>query len=155
MLGLLMIMLIYDKQCNISDQRNTYLPSVQWKTCQTGEVKRPQLLLSLSTSIHYFPLNLYSENLDNSQREAVEFAIQRSDLAVVHGPPGTGKTTTIVEVIRQHVKLKSKVCFSFHFFHSSSMDSVIQGSFLLLAKVWYMVHWLWFCLFIYFFMNQL
>lgn len=54
-------------------------------------------------------IQLFNKNLDNSQREAVEFAIQRSDLAVVHGPPGTGKTTTIVEVIRQHVKLKSKV----------------------------------------------
>ncbi|XP_042224087.1 DNA-binding protein SMUBP-2-like isoform X2 [Homarus americanus] len=54
-------------------------------------------------------LTLYNQKLDSSQEEAVQFAIQRSDLAVIHGPPGTGKTTTVVEVIRQHVKLKSKI----------------------------------------------
>ncbi|CAL4117470.1 unnamed protein product, partial [Meganyctiphanes norvegica] len=52
---------------------------------------------------------LYNQRLDESQKSAVEFAIQRNDIAVVHGPPGTGKTTTIVEIIRQHVKLGSKV----------------------------------------------
>nr|XP_045602750.1 DNA-binding protein SMUBP-2-like [Procambarus clarkii] len=54
-------------------------------------------------------LALFNEKLNNSQVEAVQFAIQRSDLAVIHGPPGTGKTTTVVEIIRQHVKLKSKI----------------------------------------------
>ncbi|XP_063849744.1 DNA-binding protein SMUBP-2-like [Scylla paramamosain] len=54
-------------------------------------------------------LQLFNDRLDSSQREAVEFALRRSDLAVIHGPPGTGKTTTLVEVIRQHVKLGCKV----------------------------------------------
>ncbi|XP_071535256.1 DNA-binding protein SMUBP-2-like [Panulirus ornatus] len=54
-------------------------------------------------------LVLYNQKLDSSQKEAVQFSIQRSDLALIHGPPGTGKTTTVVEVIRQHVKMKSKV----------------------------------------------
>ncbi|XP_053648045.1 DNA-binding protein SMUBP-2 isoform X2 [Cherax quadricarinatus] len=54
-------------------------------------------------------LALFNKNLDNSQVEAVQFAIQRSDIAVIHGPPGTGKTTTLVEIIKQHVKLKSKI----------------------------------------------
>ncbi|KAK4317794.1 hypothetical protein Pmani_011149 [Petrolisthes manimaculis] len=54
-------------------------------------------------------LQLLNHNLDESQEEAVKFALQRSDLAVIHGPPGTGKTTTIVEIIKQHVKLKAKV----------------------------------------------
>lgn len=53
-------------------------------------------------------LQLFNGRLDASQREAVEFALKRSDLAVIHGPPGTGKTTTLVEVIRQHVKLGAK-----------------------------------------------
>ena len=57
-------------------------------------------------------LHPLSDNLDESQRNAVEFALRRNDLAVVHGPPGTGKTTTVVEIIRQHVKLGSKVCIT-------------------------------------------
>lgn len=46
----------------------------------------------------------FNENLNQSQRTAVQFALTRSDVGVIHGPPGTGKTTTVVEVIVQAVK---------------------------------------------------
>ena len=46
-------------------------------------------------------LELVNKKLDGSQREAVEFALKQKELAVVHGPPGTGKTTTVVEIICQ------------------------------------------------------
>ncbi|XP_022094082.1 DNA-binding protein SMUBP-2-like [Acanthaster planci] len=54
-------------------------------------------------------LQFFNENLDRSQREAVTFALGQRDVAIIHGPPGTGKTTTIVEIIRQAVKQKLKV----------------------------------------------
>jgi ATP-dependent RNA/DNA helicase IGHMBP2 len=46
-------------------------------------------------------LNVMNTDLDPSQREAVEFAVKQKELAVIHGPPGTGKTTTLVEIMRQ------------------------------------------------------
>ena len=47
--------------------------------------------------------------LNASQQEAVRFALSARDLAIVHGPPGTGKTTTVVELIRQAVRQGDKV----------------------------------------------
>ncbi len=42
--------------------------------------------------------------LNEPQREAVGFALSACDVALLHGPPGTGKTTTLVELIRQIVR---------------------------------------------------
>ena len=44
-----------------------------------------------------------SERLNEAQQQAVEFAMSASDLAIIHGPPGTGKTTTVVEIVRQAI----------------------------------------------------
>ncbi len=48
-------------------------------------------------------------NLNESQRAAITFANAARDIAVIHGPPGTGKTRTLVELIRQAVLKEQKV----------------------------------------------
>ncbi|XP_042640469.1 DNA-binding protein SMUBP-2 isoform X2 [Tyto alba] len=55
------------------------------------------------------PLKLYNDSLDASQRDAVSFSLAQRELAIVHGPPGTGKTTTLVEIILQAVQQGLKV----------------------------------------------
>jgi superfamily I DNA and/or RNA helicase len=47
--------------------------------------------------------------LDERQRAAVELALRSGDLALVWGPPGTGKTRTLVEVVRQRVARGERV----------------------------------------------
>ncbi|KAJ2690352.1 hypothetical protein IWW39_000751 [Coemansia spiralis] len=43
----------------------------------------------------------FDSSLNDSQKKAVRLAVSAHDIALIHGPPGTGKTHTIVEVIRQ------------------------------------------------------
>jgi hypothetical protein len=43
----------------------------------------------------------FDAGLNASQREAVSFALNAPELALIHGPPGTGKTRTLVELVRQ------------------------------------------------------
>ncbi|XP_017547494.2 DNA-binding protein SMUBP-2 [Pygocentrus nattereri] len=58
---------------------------------------------------HQRTLEWFNSGLDDSQKEAVSFALSQKDVAIIHGPPGTGKTTTVVEVILQAVKQGQKV----------------------------------------------
>jgi ATP-dependent RNA/DNA helicase IGHMBP2 len=57
--------------------------------------------------IEIFPW--HTRNLNSSQHKAVLSALSRRDVAIIHGPPGTGKTTTLVELILQAVKKGMKV----------------------------------------------
>lgn len=47
--------------------------------------------------------------LNPPQREAVRFALSAEDVAILHGPPGTGKTTTLAEVVLQAVRRGDRV----------------------------------------------
>ncbi|GKV32632.1 hypothetical protein SLEP1_g41226 [Rubroshorea leprosula] len=51
----------------------------------------------------------FNSNLDHSQKDAISKALSSKDVFLLHGPPGTGKTTTVVEIILQEVKRGSKI----------------------------------------------
>jgi superfamily I DNA and/or RNA helicase len=53
--------------------------------------------------------NVRSVLLNDSQNEALNSILAADDVAIVHGPPGTGKTTTLVESIKYLVADGKKV----------------------------------------------
>ena len=72
-----------------------------------------EILLGQKVSVHQPPPSgseyLLSPILNESQNEALKKVLQSRDVAFIHGPPGTGKTTTIVEAIRFTVKEEGQV----------------------------------------------
>lgn len=54
-------------------------------------------------------VRFFNEGLNEYQQEAVKRALAADDVSLVHGPPGTGKTTVLVEVIRQHASRGERV----------------------------------------------
>jgi ATP-dependent RNA/DNA helicase IGHMBP2 len=58
-------------------------------------------------------LYFYNKGLNDSQHEAIKKCLASRDVSMIHGPPGTGKTTTVVEFILQsveHQKAKILAC---------------------------------------------
>ena len=47
--------------------------------------------------------------LNSTQEEAVNKVLRAKDVAIVHGPPGTGKTTTLVEAIYETLRRENQV----------------------------------------------
>ena len=51
----------------------------------------------------------YSASLNNAQIEAITNCLSSNDIQLIHGPPGTGKTTTVCELIYQYTLRKQRV----------------------------------------------
>ncbi|RAU83491.1 AAA domain-containing protein [Pontibacter arcticus] len=47
--------------------------------------------------------------LNDSQNEAVRKIVQAKDVAIIHGPPGTGKTTTLVQAILKTLESQKRL----------------------------------------------
>ncbi len=54
-------------------------------------------------------LKYIQKHLNAHQKKAVLESVCAKDLFLIHGPPGTGKTTTLIETILQHVRKGKKV----------------------------------------------
>ena len=70
-------------------------------------------------------ISFYNKNLNESQQQSVTAITQNVELTIVHGPPGTGKTTTLVEAIAQLVQAGEKVLVSAP--TNTAVDNIAKG----------------------------
>ena len=70
-------------------------------------------------------LNFVNRHLNHSQQEAIAAIVQNQHMAIVHGPPGTGKTTTLVEAVLQLVKAGEKILVAAP--SNTAVDNIVKG----------------------------
>lgn len=78
----------------------------------------------LSTDPEYGNVAWLDPTLNDSQKDAIRFALASREVALIHGPPGTGKTHTLIELILQMVKrdLRVLVCGP----SNISVDNIVE-----------------------------
>jgi len=73
-----------------------------------------------------FPsLQFKNQYLNESQQQAVAAITQNENITIVHGPPGTGKTTTLIEAIIQLIKTGEKILVSAP--SNTAVDNIAKG----------------------------
>jgi ATP-dependent RNA/DNA helicase IGHMBP2 len=70
-------------------------------------------------------LHFLNESLNDSQKNTVSGIVNNEDVLIVHGPPGTGKTTTLTEAILQLAKKGEKILVSAP--SNTAVDHIASG----------------------------
>lgn len=96
----------------------SYLYSIQYREIGNDcyslvnclfEIMQPTINASEEKVKHVTNIKYFNSSLNNSQKEAIMFCLQCNEVGLIHGPPGTGKTTTVVELILQLVSMGNKL----------------------------------------------
>jgi DNA polymerase alpha-associated DNA helicase A len=99
-----------------------YTPFMRVLFGQSSPTPLPSDLNDPSNALHKLEWN--DPSLNNSQQEAIKFALASREVALIHGPPGTGKTHTLIELILQLLKqnLRLLVCGP----SNISVDNIVE-----------------------------
>jgi len=84
-----------------------YTPFMRVLFGQASPTPLPSDLNDPSNPLHKLEWN--DSSLNDSQQEAIRFALASREVALIHGPPGTGKTHTLIELILQLLKQKLRL----------------------------------------------
>lgn len=66
-----------------------------------------------------------NKSLNDSQQQAVKAMVENQELVVLHGPPGTGKTTTLIEGILQLIQQGKRVLVAAP--SNTAVDNIAKG----------------------------
>ena len=127
---------IEDDSVGIKLSPDTRTSSIMKKTLQ--ELEKNKSLFKIFEKIHGDDLSpdikktinasaisFRNKNLNESQQQAVAAVLEHEDITIIHGPPGTGKTTTLVEAIVQLVAAGEKVMVSAP--SNTAVDHIVKG----------------------------
>jgi len=80
---------------------------------------------NLAPAVKNIHVDFRNMQLNDSQQQAVKAILQNEDITIVHGPPGTGKTTTLIEAIVQLIKNGEKVLVAAP--SNTAVDNIAKG----------------------------
>ncbi|KAF1359627.1 DNA-binding protein SMUBP-2 [Lizonia empirigonia] len=103
-------------------EEQNYTPFMRVLFGQDSPTPPPSDLNDPSNPLH--KLEFSDAGLNDSQKEAIRFALASREVALIHGPPGTGKTHTLIELILQMLKqnLRLLVCGP----SNISVDNIVE-----------------------------
>lgn len=103
-------------------QEQEHTPFIHVLFGQASPAPLPSDLNDPSHPLH--KLEWKDPTLNDSQKEAIRFALASREIALIHGPPGTGKTHTLIELILQLLqqKLRLLVCGP----SNISVDNIVE-----------------------------
>jgi predicted DNA helicase len=78
-----------------------------------------------AVSIKNIQVSFRNDKLNESQQQAVKAVLKNEQITIVHGPPGTGKTTTLIEAIIQLIRNGEKVLVSAP--SNTAVDHIAKG----------------------------
>ncbi|KAK6385878.1 hypothetical protein LTS17_001450 [Exophiala oligosperma] len=99
---------------DVTYKRMNQILSKLLKTPETSYTSLQRVLLGLSSPgsadlDKTKDLGFFDSTLNSSQKDAIKFALSSPEVALIHGPPGTGKTYTLIELILQLLKQGQRV----------------------------------------------
>ncbi len=126
---------IEDNGMGIKLAPDTRTTSIMKKTLQ--ELENNKALFKLFEQLHNEekpapaeaitkrPLSYFNKHLNVSQQRAVNAVVENDQFMIIHGPPGTGKTTTLIEAIIQLVVAGEKVLVTAP--SNTAVDNIAKG----------------------------
>ncbi len=104
--GKLGVQLLFDENSYLEMERAC---NVLLKTEDEDILRLKDVLLGNRNAFFSNKERINLPELNESQNEAVNMVLQAEDVAIIHGPPGTGKTTTLVEAIIKTLQTENQV----------------------------------------------